>query len=388
MLTRHNQLLAVGDQDLPALHFVAYEVPDCAICMEKMTDGLSVLACGHLLHEKCVQPLIHHRTGGSCPICRADFRGRDCLKVILSIPGKVVDFTKYLGVLSGLGQDEVSANGQILEKAATLQAKFDAAKADIDEKEKEISKIKEDLGIQQHKANVIKDKFINLTTVSERLQTELNNTKRQLTEAQETARQALEELVLKQEKVQNYESIITNNVQNATIDFKEELAQIEQLTTNNDVYGLSKRSKDLLCQCIKQEGRMEANEKNHRELEGKHQQLKDRFRKLLEMTKEKPLPEEPRRSSTFASRDSGPQEIQAQRPPTSTNSPAQALQPTSGANTLFNITRPAQAQVPRIISHRAPQAQPQAAQTGQAGQNTGIRTLKPSIFDRAANPAK
>ena len=378
-------MLALGDLDLPALHFVAYEVPDCAICMEKMTDGLAVLACGHVLHEKCVQPLIHHRNGGSCPICRAEFRARDFVKLILSIPGKVVDFTKYLGVLSGLGQQEVSTNGQILEKAATLQAKLDDAKKEIDEREKEISKIKEDLGIQQHKANVLKEKFINLTTVSDRLQTEMNNTKRQLTESQETARQALEELVLKQEKIQNYESIITNNAQNATIDFKEELAQIEQLTQNNDVYGLSKRSKDLLCQCIKQEGRMEANERNHRELEEKHQQLKDRFRKLLEITKEKPLPEEPRRSSTFAARDSGQQEIPPQRPPTNANSPAQALQPTSGANAVFNVTRPAQIQMPRVISHRAPQAQPQAAQ---AGQNTGIRTLKPSIFDRAANPAK
>jgi hypothetical protein len=46
-----------------------YEVPQCAICFDDLTQNLSVTKCGHVFHKKCIEKSI--RQSPLCPLDRS-----------------------------------------------------------------------------------------------------------------------------------------------------------------------------------------------------------------------------------------------------------------------------------------------------------------------------
>lgn len=343
------QFAKIPDADVGPLQVVAYDIPECVICMQKLTDGLVALKCGHVFHGDCIEPIFSKRNSRMCPYCRCDLKTGDVFKLILSIPGKTLDYTNRLATLSGLSKEQIKASAEMLEKVAGLQESISSLRAQLEKTEREVSETKEKLGIQEHKSSVLKDKFIQLTTVNEHLQKDLKDTVYKMKQAEANVHQTMAEVIQKEEKITFYEAIMKEKSGICNFDFSEELKLIEQHITKKDIEGLSKKAKDFLCQCIKQEGRLETLEANNTELDSKYQQLKDRFRRLLSMTKEKPTDDEValNRPQKVSVRPSGHSTVsQPVESPKNPSTSLQQLKPTSSDTHQVQQPPSAQLQIP------------------------------------------
>ncbi len=169
-------------------------------------------------------------------------------------------------------------------------------------------------------------------------------------QAEANVHQTMAEVIQKEEKITFYEAIMKEEKSGiCNFDFSEELKLIEQHITKKDIEGLSKKAKDFLCQCIKQEGRLETLEANNTELDSKYQQLKDRFRRLLSMTKEKPTDDEValNRPQKVSVRPSGHSTVsQPVESPKNPSTSLQQLKPTSSDTHQVQQPPSAQLQIP------------------------------------------
>ena len=46
------------------------ELPECAVCLEKLTNGLSCTPCGNVFHKNCIIRCLE--LNGICPVCRKE----------------------------------------------------------------------------------------------------------------------------------------------------------------------------------------------------------------------------------------------------------------------------------------------------------------------------
>ncbi len=67
-----------------------------------------------------------------CPYCRCDLKTGDVVKLILSIPGKTLDYTNRLATLSGLSKEQIKASAEMLEKVAGLQESISSLRAQLE----------------------------------------------------------------------------------------------------------------------------------------------------------------------------------------------------------------------------------------------------------------